>query len=292
MRKYQYQSDNYTEEELRRTLIERYRNARQFRLRRFQRFGKIQSKDFELTSQRSSTRYSKDQDRRKQSPFSNFIKVFEIGLLLVILFMGVSGWNSLGKLNRKTRSNWEIPAVTPTPLITPVVLPSGHSQNTVPIQVYSNIPYIHGLEGPREGYLPFFEQPTPEPEFAIRIVIPTIRVDAPIVLGVESDQLKRGVGQVPGSANPGQKGNLVLSAHNDIYGELFRYLDQLKTGDQFTVYTNIQAYTYSVTDWELVEPTRVDVLAPTPNPTATLISCYPYLIDTLRIVVRANLVEG
>lgn len=286
------QKDDYTQEELRRILCERFRVARQERLKEYRRSGKIRSQGLVSLSTRSSVNHSENQGRRKRFWLSALLKVIEVGLLLGVMLLGLSGWNMLGNLNRQTRSTWQIPAITPTALITPVVLPSGHAQNTTPVRVYSRILKVHGIEGSMERYIPLSMNPASDPEFAIRIVIPTIRVDSPIVLGVESDQLKKGVGQVPGSANPGQQGNMVLSAHNDIYGELFRYLDQLKSGDQFTVYTNLRAYTYSVIGWELVEPNRVDVLAPTLNATATLISCYPYLIDTMRIIVKAQLVES
>ena len=119
-----------------------------------------------------------------------------------------------------------------------------------------------------------------------------LKLVAPIVQGTEWEQLKKGVGQVIGTANPGEKGNLVLSAHNDIFGELFRHLDKLQPKDRFTVYSNLRSYTYEISGWEVVEPTQVEVMAPTPNPTATLISCYPYLIDNMRIVVKAELIES
>jgi sortase A len=286
------QIDDYTEEELRRVLCERFRVARQERRKEFHRSGKIRFQEPLLSSNRPAHIKSGSEACRERSRFNNLLKVVEVGLLFSFLLLGLSGWKMLGNLNRQTRSSWQVPVVTPTPLITPVVLPSGHTQNTTRVRVYSKIPNIHGFEGSTEQYMPLRADPTSEPEFAIRIVIPSIGVDAPVVLGVESEQLKKGVGQVPGSANPGQRGNLVLSAHNDIYGELFRYLDQLKSGDQFTVYTNLRAYTYTVTGWELVEPTRVEVLKSTPNTTATLISCYPYLVDTMRIIVRALLVEN
>jgi len=39
----------------------------------------------------------------------------------------------------------------------------------------------------------------------------------------------------------------------------------------------------------VVEPTEVSVMEPTSEPVVTLISCYPYLVDNQRIVVRAVL---
>jgi len=103
------------------------------------------------------------------------------------------------------------------------------------------------------------------------------------------EQLKKGVAQNIGSADPGESGNVVLSAHNDVYGELFRFLDKLQAGDQVILYTQQRQYTYVVDNTVIVEPTQVEVMAQTPNPTVTLISCYPYLIDKQRIVVFARL---
>ena len=82
---------------------------------------------------------------------------------------------------------------------------------------------------------------------------------------------------------------MVLSAHDDIFGEIFRNLDKLKPGDVVDMYTNQRQYTYVITGTQVVEPTAVEVMDPTPNPTVTLISCYPYLVDNQRIVVSAVL---
>ena len=66
-------------------------------------------------------------------------------------------------------------------------------------------------------------------------------LDAPVVQGDGWDELKKGVAQHIGSANPGEAGNVVLSAHNDVYGELFRNLDKLQPGDQVILYSAAQA---------------------------------------------------
>ena len=120
-------------------------------------------------------------------------------------------------------------------------------------------------------------------------MISTINVDAPVVQGDGWEQLRRGVGQHIGTSNPGENGNLVLSAHNDIFGEIFRDLDKLLPGDEINVSTMGQQYTYLVTDTLIVEPTEVSVMNQTKTPTITLISCYPYLIDNKRIVVFGQL---
>ena len=104
--------------------------------------------------------------------------------------------------------------------------------------------------------------------------------------------MKKGVGQHANTANPGEKGNTVLSAHNDIFGEIFRDLDRLQPGDQIILYTNQRSYTYLVVDTQIVEPTEVEVMSATNQSSTTLISCYPYLVDNQRIVVKARLQSG
>ena len=131
--------------------------------------------------------------------------------------------------------------------------------------------------------------PPPSTVQAVRIEIPSLRVDAPVVQGDGWEQLKKGVAQHIGSANPGEGGNVVLSAHNDVYGELFRNLDRLQPGDVVRLHTTQREYEYIVDRTQIVEPTAVEVMAPTGAPTVTLISCYPYLVDKKRIVVFARL---
>jgi sortase A len=85
---------------------------------------------------------------------------------------------------------------------------------------------------------------------------------------------------------------MVLSGHNDIYGEVFRDLDKLAPGDELRVTTASQVFIYRVVAWRLVAPTDVAVMASTPRATLTLVSCYPYMVDNQRIVVTAELMEN
>jgi sortase A len=195
----------------------------------------------------------------------------------------------LRDLNQEVASALEQPTLTPTPLIVAVVLPSGHTPPDTPGGTRPNEAEIPEHLRPLVQSLAEVPIPTQGPEQAIRIQIPSINVDAPIVQGDGWEQLKKGVGQHIGSVNPGQEGNLVLTAHNDVFGEIFRYLDELKKGDQIIVYTNQRAYTYVITGSEIVEPTQVEVMAPTSQETITLISCYPYRVDNKRIAVKGML---
>ena len=214
-----------------------------------------------------------------------------VEVLAVVGLVGVliSGLGILRDLNEEVASALIQETFTPTPLVMAVVLPSGHTPPDAQGNTRPNIEEIPAHLQPMVQSLANLPVPTAAPDQAIRIQIPAIEIDAPVVQGDGWEQLKKGVGQNVGSANPGQNGNVVLSAHNDVYGELFRYLDKLTPGDQVILYTQQRQYVYVVDRTAVVEPTAVEVMASTGSPTVTLISCYPYLVDKQRIVVFARL---
>jgi sortase A len=168
-------------------------------------------------------------------------------------------------------------------------LPGGHSSPTAPGGALPDIPaHLQNWVLPQPAAVAV---PSQESASATRIVIPKINVDAPIIQGVTWEDLKKGVGQLPGSAKPGERGNMYLAAHNDIYGEIFRYLEDLEPGDEYYIYTGETKFTYVVREKRIIEPTETSVMLPTTEPVATLQTCYPYLIDTHRLVVISDLIE-
>jgi sortase A len=231
--------------------------------------------------------------RRGRGALSQALLVVEVGAVLGLAFVLLSGMGVLRTLNREVAEALAGPTPTATPLITAVVLPSGHTPPTSPGGAAPNEAEIPLNLRPLVQSLSQIPLPTPGPEQARAIFIPALWNDpAPVVQGDGWEQLKKGVAQHVGTANPGQKGNLVVSAHNDIFGELFRHLDQLKPGDEVLVSTATRQWEYRVTGVQIVEPTDVSVMAPTERPTLTLVSCYPYLVDNQRIVVFAELTGG
>ena len=234
-----------------------------------------------------------DRRRGPRSAVNGLLLFIEVGAVLGLAFVLVSGFGILKQLNRDAAEVLAGPTPSPTALITAVVLPSGHTPPTSPGGAAPNEAEIPPSLRPLVQSLAEVPIPTPGPEQARRLLIPALWNDAaPVVQGDGWEQLKKGVGQHVGSADPGRKGNMVLSAHNDIFGELFRDLDRLKPGDEVIVTTATQTYTYRVTGWQVVAPTDVSVMAPTERPTLTLVSCYPYLKDNQRIVVFAELETG
>ncbi len=288
-------------EELRRLLIEKRRKIRQEKLEHFRRTGRVVTlaSDYDSPSMdhlRTDIVEETQADESAQTEKSTRKRVFD-GLLLAIELLAVVGlifiiYNGLGilrELNAESVQAQELPTLTPTPILIAVVLPSGHTPPDSPGGAAPNEAEIPEHLRPLVQSFASAPIPTPGPEHAIRIQIPAIGVDAPIVQGDGWEQLKKGVGQHIGSANPGASGNMVLSAHNDVFGQIFRDLDLLKPGDQVILHTTQRTYTYIVSGSEVVEPTQVDVMDPTSQPVTTLISCYPYLIDNKRIVVQAVL---
>ncbi len=293
--------DDLSVEELRRLLVEKRRTDRRERLERYRKTGRVVSlandagsmpleslragpAEGELDPESRPARRS-----RRKTVFDRLLLFIELVAVAGLVFILFNGLDLIRDLNQQVAEVLEQPTLTPTPLIVAVVLPSGHTPPDSPGGARPNDAEIPEHLRPMVQTLANVAVPTPGPEQASRIQIPAIGVDAPIVQGDGWEQLKRGVGQHVGSANPGEKGNLVLSAHNDIFGEIFRHLDQLQPGDEIIIHTNRRVHTYVITGWDVVEPTAVEVMAPTATPTTTLISCYPYLVDSERIVVQASL---
>lgn len=226
---------------------------------------------------------------RQKTWFDRFLLLVEVGAVLGLIFIMYNTFASLRNLNEEVSSALSQPSLAPTPIISAVVLPSGHTPPNAAGGARPNDAEIPEHLRPVVQSLANVPIPTASPQQATRIQIPAIGVDAPIVQGDGWEQLKKGVGQHIGSADPGDTGNVVLSAHNDVFGEIFRELDKLKEGDEVILFTNTRQYVYKITGTQIVEPSRVEVMANTIDPIVTLISCYPYLVNNQRIVVSAAL---
>lgn len=285
--------DDLSIDELQRVLAEKKRSAREARLEKYRATGRA------LPAIGTTPDSPVGEAPRARAPrslarqlFDLFLLVVEAGAVIGLIYVLYNGSNILRQLNEDASQviAQSLPTPIPTPLVTAVVLPSGHT----PPDPTTGATQPNDAEIP-ENLRPLVQSfpppviPTQGPTQAVQLVISAIDVNAPVVQGDGWEQLKKGVGQHIGTADPGQPGNLVLSAHNDIFGQIFRRLDELAPGDEIQIHTASQVFVYVVTGYQLVEPTAVSVMAPTAHPTLTLISCYPYLVDNQRIVVSADL---
>jgi LPXTG-site transpeptidase (sortase) family protein len=124
-----------------------------------------------------------------------------------------------------------------------------------------------------------------------RLSIPSINLDAVVVEGVGRRELLMGPGHMPNTPEPGQPGNVVISAHRDTF---FRHIHELKEGDYIIVERAGRRFRYQVTGKKVVEPNDMAVVQPTPGSQLTLLTCYPtYYIGPApqRLVVFSRLVD-
>jgi len=119
--------------------------------------------------------------------------------------------------------------------------------------------------------------------------IPRLEIEVPIFAGTSDLVLNRGVGQIEGTALPGEVGNIGIAGHRDGF---FRPVKDIALGDTIILETVSQTTTFIVEDLHIVDPSEVWVLAPTDTPAITLVTCYPfYFIGSAprRFIVRAGI---
>lgn len=132
----------------------------------------------------------------------------------------------------------------------------------------------------------------PDPPRSMRIRIPAIGLSQAIVEGVSEDALHAGPGHYPGSAFPGQLGNMVISGHRTTYTRPFYYLDRLSVGDEILIDTPERTYWYRVERVFVVSLTNVRPLGIARYPKLTLTTCNPPGSAIQRLVVQARLASS
>ena len=131
------------------------------------------------------------------------------------------------------------------------------------------------------------------PEVVVgRITIPALGIDEALQQGMTLTAINRGPSHWPGTAGPGQLGNMVVAGHRTTFSRPFRYLDQLQPGDHVTYTTEAGSFTYAVTSTAIVNPEAVDIADQTVGYTSTLFACHPPGSAAQRIVTRLQLLDG
>ncbi len=121
------------------------------------------------------------------------------------------------------------------------------------------------------------------------ISIPKLGLEAPLLEGIRLTTLDNGPGHWPGTAMPGEVGNVVVAAHRTSHGAAFRNIDQLVPGDVVEFETTAGVIEYTVTGTQIVQPDAIWIVNPTDTPTATLFACHPPGSTRQRIVVNLEL---
>ena len=124
------------------------------------------------------------------------------------------------------------------------------------------------------------------------LAIPRIGVSVMVVEGVDSGDLKRAVGHIPGTALPWESGNVGIAGHRDTF---FRPLRSIRRDDAIVVSTLQGTYRYRVESTTVVRPQDTQVLYPTGRDSLTLVTCFPFEYvgsAPKRFIVRAERAPG
>ncbi|MGL5406756.1 MAG: class E sortase [Propionibacteriaceae bacterium] len=126
----------------------------------------------------------------------------------------------------------------------------------------------------------------------------------PIVVGIGEEELARGVGWYPNTAQPGQLGNFAVAAHRITHGEPFARLLELGAGSTVVIETGTHIYTYELTTspadltvgdsetW-VVDPVPGKPIGTTPTEAViTLTTCTDLFASPKRSVAFGHLVKA
>jgi sortase A len=175
------------------------------------------------------------------------------------------------------------PVVTtppPPPVLAPFApVPVRHLASTSPIVA------AHAVNRPAPR-----PRPRPVDDTLFTIQIPRIGLVANVHDGESLAVLARGPGHHPGSALPGQVGNVVVPGHRTVSPHPFLNIDQIQQGDQIVLADGDGRFVYEVTSTTIVSPDDTSIEDPTTIPTLTLYACHPKGSDAQRYVVFGRLV--
>lgn len=126
------------------------------------------------------------------------------------------------------------------------------------------------------------------------IEIPKINVDLPVYHDRE-EKLKKGCVHLANTSLPigGASTHAVISAHSGYPEQVFfDELDKLQIGDTFKINVLNKTLTYKVCEINIVDPDDSSKLEiENGKDYVTLVTCYPYSINTHRLCVRGERVE-
>ena len=128
---------------------------------------------------------------------------------------------------------------------------------------------------------------TDEQPLAI-LKIDRLNLEAPIYHGTKRITLDRGLGNVAGTTQPGEIGNIALSGHRDSF---FRVLKDIEVGDSIEMRTLNGVEKFEVSNISIVDALEISVLDPTDTTVLTLITCHPFYYQGYapdRYIVRAT----
>jgi sortase A len=180
-------------------------------------------------------------------------------------------------------------APAPPPPPAPTTPPTSAEPRLVPAKAPGAAPQLPRLPVPEPLPLDAYAE-TPEVVLG-RLRIPAIGVDQPLQEGMTLVAINRGPSHWPGTAGPGELGNMVIAGHRTTYTRPFWDLDLLQPGDEMIIETPEATHTYAVTGTEIVTPDALWIADQGFEHTATTFACHPKGSARYRIVVQWQLVD-
>ena len=121
------------------------------------------------------------------------------------------------------------------------------------------------------------------------VSIPRLNLVSPVYSGTSDAVYDMGVGHWPGTALPGQRGNVVLGGHRTASPRPFFDIQSILVGDSILVRRGGRTHEYVVTRTLVVKPTSVWILNQSAARTLTIFTCHPRGSTRQRYVVMAKL---
>lgn len=142
------------------------------------------------------------------------------------------------------------------------------------------------------GFISNFQREVSPNYLDFQLSIPKLKIEDAKVT-VDSNDLSLGLIQLPGSALPGEKGNLFISGHSALSPwfvfkkAIFAKLLDLKKGDEIIVKAGGAKFLYQVVEIEVVDPDDLSVISSPDNlgRYISLMTCVPPGLNYKRLVV-------
>lgn len=178
---------------------------------------------------------------------------------------------------------------------------SFYQQNQALVSADSSQPVL-GVSIENQSSFPTFissnKRTSQNPYDEFNLSIPSINL-INVKVKVQSNNFDDSLAQLPGTALPGEKGNVFITGHSSVsqfyradnFKAIFTNLPQVKKGDEVIAVASGQPYRYKVIGLKIIDPKEISVINP-PEPQGrylTLMTCVPPGLFLKRLIVLAEL---
>lgn len=150
------------------------------------------------------------------------------------------------------------------------------------LEKQGSVPYMSVLNYAEGGIMGYLE-------------IPILSVNYPIYHGTTTEVLEKGIGHLEQTSLPigGESTHSVLTGHSGLAGKrMLTDLQEMEVGDVFYIHMMKDILAYEVVERSIVKPEDTERLAiQREEDLVTLVTCYPYGINSHRLLVTGKRTE-